>query len=49
MKRTILALTVGLLTVSASVPGLHTHGQLAFVPLACGVLGFFGLLRTLVS
>ena len=34
MKRTILALTVGLLTVSASVPGLHTHGQLAFVPLA---------------
>ena len=34
MKRTILALTVGLLTVSASVPGLHTHGHLAFVPLA---------------
>jgi hypothetical protein len=34
MKRTILALTVDLLTVSASVPGLHTHGQLAFVPLA---------------
>jgi hypothetical protein len=34
MKRTILALTVSLLTVSASVPGLHTHGRLAFVPLA---------------
>jgi hypothetical protein len=34
MKRTILALTVSLLTVSTSVPGLHTHGRLAFVPLA---------------
>ena len=34
MKRTILALTVGLLTVSASGPSLHTNGHIAFVPLA---------------
>ena len=34
MKRTILALTVGLLTVSTSGPGLHTNGHFALVPFA---------------
>ena len=34
MKRTILALTVGILMVSASGPSLHTNGHIAFVPLA---------------
>jgi hypothetical protein len=34
MKRAILALTVGLLTVSAGEPRLHTSGHISFVPLA---------------
>src|SRR5256886_16645043 len=34
MKRVILALTIGLLTISASEPGLHTNAPIAFVPLA---------------
>src|SRR6202011_806861 len=34
MKRAILALTVGLLTVSTGEPRLHTSGRISFVPLA---------------
>src|SRR6202171_6385335 len=34
MKRAILALTVGLLTVSTGEPRLHTSGHISFVPLA---------------
>jgi hypothetical protein len=34
MNRTILALTVGFLTVSAYEPRLHASGHLSFLPLA---------------
>jgi len=34
MKRTILALAVGVLTVSTSEPRLHASGQISFVVLA---------------
>ena len=34
MNKTILALTVGLLTVSAGEPRLQTNGRITFVPLA---------------
>ena len=34
MKRTILALAVGVLTVSTSEPRLHASGQMTFVPRA---------------
>ena len=34
MKRTILALAVGVLTVSTSEPRLHASGQISFVALA---------------
>ena len=34
MKQTILALAVGLLTVSTGEPNLHANGHIAFVPLA---------------
>jgi hypothetical protein len=33
-KRVVLALTIGLLTISASEPRLHTNAPIAFVPLA---------------
>ena len=34
MNKTILALAVGLLTVSTSEPNLHANGHISFVPLA---------------
>jgi hypothetical protein len=34
MKKIILALTVGFLTLSAGVPSPHTSGRISFVPLA---------------
>ena len=34
MNKTILALAVGLLTVSTSEPYVHTNGRISFVPLA---------------
>jgi len=34
MNRTILALAVGLLTVSTSEPNVHSSGHISFVPLA---------------
>lgn len=34
MNKTILALTVGLLTLSTGEPRLHTSGKISFVPLA---------------
>ena len=34
MNRMILALTVGLVTVSAGEPNLHASGHISFVPLA---------------
>ena len=34
MNRTILALTIGLLTVSTGEPRLHASGHISFVPLA---------------
>jgi len=34
MNKTILALAVGLLTVSTSEPNVHTVGHISFVPLA---------------
>ena len=34
MKRVVLALTIGLLTISASEPRLHTDALIAFAPLA---------------
>lgn len=34
MNRTILALTIGLLTISTSEPRLHTSGHISFVALA---------------
>jgi hypothetical protein len=34
MNKTILALAVGLLTVSTSEPNLHANGRISFVPLA---------------
>ena len=34
MNKTILALAVGLLTVSTSKPSVHTNGRISFVPLA---------------
>ena len=34
MYKTILALAVGLLTVSTSEPNVHTNGRISFVPLA---------------
>ena len=33
MKKTILALAVGLLTVSTSEPNVHANGHISFVPL----------------
>ena len=34
MNKTILALAVGLLTVSTSEPNMHANGHISFVPLA---------------
>src|SRR6266436_6000464 len=34
MNKTILALAVGLLTVSTSEPNVHANGHISFVPLA---------------
>jgi hypothetical protein len=34
MNKTILALAVGLLTVSTSEPNVHANGRISFVPLA---------------
>jgi hypothetical protein len=34
MNKTILALTVGLLTISTGEPSPHTNGHITFVPLA---------------
>src|ERR1700716_4527607 len=42
MNRTILALTIGLLTVSTSEPRLHTSGPIAFVSLAEAAMSKLG-------
>jgi len=52
MNKTILALAVGLLTVSTSEPNVHTNGHISFVPLAeaamSSKLGDLTLFRTIV-
>jgi hypothetical protein len=53
MNRTILALTVGLLTISTSEPRLHASGHISFVPLAeaamSSKLGDLTPFRTIVA
>jgi hypothetical protein len=53
MNRTILALTVGVLTISTGEPRLHASGHISFVPLAeaamSSKLGDLTPFRTIVA